>query len=486
MSYSRAMLFLGFLLSVPVSLAAQDAAGDTEPVSAPTTAGAPARSLDVALALDNSGSMKKNDPERLLPKVVSGFADELMPDSRLGIVVFDATVSVPLPLTRGDADGFRDAVAASVKRLDYKGKYTDIPAGVERAIYELRDHGRADADRVIVFMTDGVVDTGNSAKDVERSRWLTGDLAQEAKRLGIRISGIALTEEADFQLIQSVAQSTGGAYYRVLAAADISGTFSQIKGRIADLAREAQEAEAARLQAAARAAEPVPQSNRWSSWLLASLGILAVALLALIALRRTGAGGVQLPKAHLYDRSGQSTNGQHLLRTAETHIGRAESNQVVIAHETVSGQHAVIEFRDGTFYLRDLRSANGTFLNGRRLTDPDTPKALKNRDLIRFDAYEFEFVMEALVNLKATQLAVEVPPGATIPRDAPGLGNEHAAGAPGAGDPAKTKAKVEMCPRHQSWKASELCPRCRTAYCKACMTEKDGEPVCTVCAAEAA
>jgi peroxiredoxin len=62
--------------------------------------------------------------------------------------------------------------------------------------------------------------------------WLRENLAEQAKELGIPIFGIALTEAADFQLIQSVAQASGGDYYRVLAASDIPATLEQIRSRI--------------------------------------------------------------------------------------------------------------------------------------------------------------------------------------------------------------------------------------------------------------
>jgi hypothetical protein len=61
-------------------------------------------------------------------------------------------------------------------------------------------------------------------------------LAPNAKQLGIRIFGIAFTEEADFQLMQSLAQSTDGEYFRVLLAADIDGVFQQISHRLRDTA----------------------------------------------------------------------------------------------------------------------------------------------------------------------------------------------------------------------------------------------------------
>ena len=45
----------------------------------------------------------------------------------------------------------------SLAKVDYRGQYTNIPAGMERAIYELKSSARKDAAKVVVFMTDGDV-----------------------------------------------------------------------------------------------------------------------------------------------------------------------------------------------------------------------------------------------------------------------------------------------------------------------------------------
>jgi len=52
-----------------------------------------------------------------------------------------------------------------------------------------------------------------------------------------------------------------------------------------------------------------------------------------------------------------------------TTIGRAEDNTIVLADSTVSRRHAVVEWRDGGFLLRDAGSRNGVFLNGERVED---------------------------------------------------------------------------------------------------------------------
>src|SRR5215813_440434 len=59
-----------------------------------------------------------------------------------------------------------------------------------------------------------------------------------------------------------------------------------------------------------------------------------------------------------------------LIEGATASIGRASTNDICIPERHVSRQHAVIAFRDGIFMISDLGSANGTFVNDRRLTDP--------------------------------------------------------------------------------------------------------------------
>lgn len=48
-------------------------------------------------------------------------------------------------------------------------------------------------------------------------------------------------------------------------------------------------------------------------------------------------------------------------------IGRDSDNQVVIDESTVSGRHAAIIFRDGRWWVEDLGSTNGTWVNERKV-----------------------------------------------------------------------------------------------------------------------
>ena len=63
----------------------------------------------------------------------------------------------------------------------------------------------------------------------------------------------------------------------------------------------------------------------------------------------------------------------------ETHkdsvlVGRASNNDLVIPHDSVSRTHCCIDYRKGIFYITDLGSSNGTYIDGERL-NPNEKRA---------------------------------------------------------------------------------------------------------------
>jgi pSer/pThr/pTyr-binding forkhead associated (FHA) protein/MinD-like ATPase involved in chromosome partitioning or flagellar assembly len=70
-------------------------------------------------------------------------------------------------------------------------------------------------------------------------------------------------------------------------------------------------------------------------------------------------------------------------------VGRAEGNDIRIENDRMlSRNHARVETRDDGAWAEDLDSANGTYLNGTRLTEP---VKLNDGDEIRFGASVFRF-----------------------------------------------------------------------------------------------
>ncbi|MSR15596.1 MAG: FHA domain-containing protein [Gammaproteobacteria bacterium] len=194
-----------------------------------------ATSQDIVLVLDNSGSMRKFDPNLTAKTAANDFLQGLPAEINIAVVIFDQTVRLVSPFALA-TDSAKVKLKASLEGLNYRGLFTDGPGAIERAIYELKTNGRADATRTIIFVSDGIVDTGEAAKDAERAKWLREQLAKEAATHKIRILPIAFTENADLLMIQSLASSTGGDYVRAPAPDDLATAYRVTQERLFALA----------------------------------------------------------------------------------------------------------------------------------------------------------------------------------------------------------------------------------------------------------
>jgi hypothetical protein len=79
-------------------------------------------------------------------------------------------------------------------------------------------------------------------------------------------------------------------------------------------------------------------------------------------------------------RGDQGTNQQWTLQKDDVTIGRGEESDIVIPDRNVSRQHIRIFRKGDAFYVEDLQSRNGTWVNDEPLTD--IPRRLYDNDII--------------------------------------------------------------------------------------------------------
>ncbi len=398
---------------------------------------------DVILVLDNSGSMKKNDPGFLTTQAVSGMINNFSGDTRASIIIFDQDVDLAVELDPVN-DETRSHFLDSLKKINYQGKFTDSPAAVERAIYELKTNGRSNARKVVVFMTDGIVDTGKQEMDAIRTEWLRDDLALDAADNGIIIYSVAFTGNADLLLISSLARKTKGQYFRAEEAEDLEGVFLKINELIYKPEPEPvvvpEEPEPPKPPKPEAVVEPPPApvvveqpvtqpvvtpppapdqaevKGEQDEQMMMFIGVIAAIVIAavliiVVVLKRRGAAtqtetnNEYVPQAYLNDIHGLTDKPSYEVGKKATMIGRVAGsdtdnlNYLVVPQTTVGRRHALIEYKDFAYWIIDQDSVNGTFVNDEKIAEAHR---LKHGDKVRLHKFEFEFVMPEMFDTGMT------------------------------------------------------------------------------------
>lgn len=403
----------------------------------------------VLLLVDNSGSMHSSDADRLVPQAVNGFIRTLPADMQVGVIGFDVKARLVQPLI--PAGQFRDSVLDS---LDYTGQLTDPSAAVERGLYEFRQQPvEAGSRDFMVLITDGVVDLGNADASLRAEDWLVGELRRTLQERGIRVWAVALTEAADFRMLSRLTSPTGGQYYRAMDASEVQAAITRIGAGIAAAEPppvEAPAAVATAVEATARTTTPAPAPTtvreaaaaretitapeaeapapagtvaiapapaadgegltgnpRW--WLAFALLVSGILMLAWVSYGTWSARRFEktdgepaleyFPECYLVDLQGVTDRPTHMLSGKYNMVTRLQNppadgiNYIQVFRRQIGRRHALIEYRDFSFWITDQNSVNGTFLNDERLTKETR---LKHGDRIRFHVYEFEFCVSDL------------------------------------------------------------------------------------------
>jgi pSer/pThr/pTyr-binding forkhead associated (FHA) protein len=88
--------------------------------------------------------------------------------------------------------------------------------------------------------------------------------------------------------------------------------------------------------------------------------------------------------------SGEAAGSEYEIQKPNVSVGRSDPSDWVFEDDTLSREHAALEFVEGGIRLRDLGSMNGVVLNG----SPTKSATLKNGDRFELGKHQFQFVLE--------------------------------------------------------------------------------------------
>lgn len=129
---------------------------------------------------------------------------------------------------------------------------------------------------------------------------------------------------------------------------------------------------------------------------------------------------------------------RHEFEQNEVTIGRVQGNDIILGKGNVSKRHSRIVLKDGRFIVVDLKSTNGTYVNGRKVT---SPIVVKPGDKIYIG--DFTLMVEGGAGTPARSAVVEpgsepalppVPPPRAVP-EAPAEAHASQAVMPSSGPP---------------------------------------------------
>lgn len=179
---------------------------------------------DVRVIVDISGSMKTNDPENLRQPAVRLIA-RLLPDgTSAGIWTFGQYVNMLVPFTEVD-DAWRQRALERSSQINSVALRTNLGEALEVASESYLSGGDL-SNTQFILLTDGKVDIApdDNINETERQRVL-GELLERIKTSGARIHTLALSEEADLDLLTALASRTGGSRSIADNASELSRVF---------------------------------------------------------------------------------------------------------------------------------------------------------------------------------------------------------------------------------------------------------------------
>jgi len=171
------------------------------------------RNVDVVLLMDSSGSMKYTDPMTMRIPAAKMFVSLLGENDRVSVVTFGAKSRRLTPLTYARNDQQKKVLFEAIDSVSSDEALTNLHAAVSEALEILSDSDpNKEAAPIIIIMSDGKMDAGDSEKDQRLIRELRKEVLSRLKDRQIRLFSLAFTEQSDRKLLEELSRKTGGQF----------------------------------------------------------------------------------------------------------------------------------------------------------------------------------------------------------------------------------------------------------------------------------
>ncbi len=178
--------------------------------------------IDVAFAIDVSGSMRHNSRMSTAKSALNTFLDALTDTDRAGLIKFNSSATVLSELTSDI-----NSVKANVSTLTPDG-YTAIYDGLDKAVTMLSNNNEKYGYKMIIVLSDGLDEPSTTYNKHYKA------IVESAKNNNIVVYTIGIgTSNKD--ILTVIAENTGGKYYLATQVAEITDAFKEIQADTVDL-----------------------------------------------------------------------------------------------------------------------------------------------------------------------------------------------------------------------------------------------------------
>lgn len=182
---------------------------------------------DVRVLIDVSGSMKQTDPQNLRKPAVDLIVRLLPDNSKAGFWTFGNEVNMLMPHHAVDAD-WRKQAAPKSAAINSVAMFTNIGKALEAITFD-KAHLDPAFKTHVILLTDGVVDVNKdpSVNQGERQR-IISEILPALKKAGYTVHTIALSKNADVDLLKKLSANTEGLFTTAESADQLMSVFLKI------------------------------------------------------------------------------------------------------------------------------------------------------------------------------------------------------------------------------------------------------------------
>ena len=362
------------------------------------------QTVAIALLVDVSDPTRKTTVESKSRALVEHIANSSKASYSLGLYTFERDLKPLVPFTNRHTE-----IIDGAKSLKAEGVATELYRSTLSAVDLLSK--QTATRKGLILISDG--------KSEDRAYGLT-DVAELSKKVGVSILSIGISEKPSdspfLQTLERLSEETFGEYVNA-SSASLPEPFKSSPlrfitggGKISFKGSETYDPqtilvkfetiEGKTVELHSQVLFPDPRSLiekliDWCklNWILAlSILVLVVALIAvsIFLVRRWLRRRNLLRMSATLMQLGNHRHPHKLYKTA-MRIGRGKDNDIVLTNSSVSLNHAEIHRRrEGEYYLVDLASTNGVFVNGEKCSNV----TLKSGDVIELGEVSLQFLTE--------------------------------------------------------------------------------------------